>query len=300
MLARSKNVNISPCARVRNGYNIPLISCCRLLTKTGTTTPIFPNQRFMLKQILQKIGLSDKDAEVYIACLELGTQPASVIAKKAGLKRPTTYLILEALLKRGLVSEYTGSNVKYFTAVSPEYLLNYVEKQRRELTSHQREIEQFLPQFQALSNPYSIAPKVRFYEGIEGIERVMDDTLTAKTEILNFVDIEKWFAREDLKRYIMIYAKRRAEKKIPLRGIIIDTPLAREYTGEKYPGDLTLTHKRFFPKDLTIFHNEINIYDNKVSICSLGKHELLGVILESKEIADSHRSIFELAWRSTL
>ena len=72
----------------------------------------------MLKSILQKIGLSDKDAEVYLACLELGTQPASVIARKAGLKRPTTYLILEGLLKRGLVSEYTGSNVKYLAKAS--------------------------------------------------------------------------------------------------------------------------------------------------------------------------------------
>ena len=86
----------------------------------------------MLKTLLQKIGLSEKDSEVYLACLELGTQPASVIARKAGLKRPTTYLILEELLKKGLVSEYTGSNVKFFTAVSPDYLLNYIEKQRRE------------------------------------------------------------------------------------------------------------------------------------------------------------------------
>src|SRR3989338_9475326 len=126
----------------------------------------------MLPQLLQKIGLTDKDAEVYLACLELGTQPASVIAKKAGLKRPTTYLILEALVKKGLVSEYIGSNVKYFTAVSQEYLLNFVEKKRRELNSHQRELEQLLPQFQKLTNPYSLSPKVRFYEGIEGVERV--------------------------------------------------------------------------------------------------------------------------------
>lgn len=252
----------------------------------------------MLKNILQKIGLSDKDSEVYLACLELGTQPASVIAKKAGLKRPTTYLILEGLLKRGLVSEYTGSNVKYFTAVSPEYLLNYVEKQRRELTSHQRELEQYLPQFQSLTNPYTLSPRVRFYEGIEGVERVMDETLTAEGEILNYVDIDKWFMREDLKQYILAYAKRRADKKIPLRAIVIDSEFARKYTGEDYPGDQSLTSRRFFPKEIANFHNEINIYNNKVAICSIGKHELLGVIIESKEIADSQRAIFELGWIS--
>lgn len=256
----------------------------------------------MLKSILQKIGLSDKDAEVYLACLEFGTQPASIIAKKAGLKRPTTYLILEGLLKKGLVSEYTGSNVKYFTAVSPEYLMNYIEKQRRELTSHQRELEQYLPQFQSLTNPYSMSPKVRFYEGISGIERVMDDTLTAqKKEILSYSSIDRWFSKEDLKRYIVDYAKRRCvDRKISLRGIVLDTPLARQYISQEYPGSKELTETRWFPKNISIFHNEINIYDNKVAICSIGNHELIGIIIESSEIAETQRSVFELAWRASL
>lgn len=256
----------------------------------------------MLKSILQKIGLTEKDSEVYLACLELGTQPASVIAKKAGLKRPTTYLILEGLLKRGLVSEYTGSNVKFFTAVSPEYLLNYVEKQRRELTSHQRELEQYLPQFQSLSNPYSLNPKVRFYEGVEGVERVMDDTLTAspKNGILTFSSIDRWLIHEGLSEYIKNYARRRSvDKKIPLRGIVIDTPMARQYLEQDYTGDTEITQTRWFPKEISNFHNEINIYDNKVAICSIGRHELLGVIIESQEIAESQRSIFELAWNAS-
>ncbi len=255
----------------------------------------------MLKTLLQKIGLSDKDAEVYLACLELGTQPASVVAKKAGLKRPTTYLILEGLMKRGLVSEYTGSNVKYFTAVQPEFLLNYVEKRRRELSSHQHELEQYLPQFNSLSNPYSLSPKVRFFEGVEGLERVMDDTLTSKTPILCYSSMDSWFAREDTKQYIIRYAKRRVvDKKIPLRGINLDTPLTRRYIETDYPAeDEKYSDFRFFPKEIKDLSNEINIYDNKVAIVSLGKYELLGVIIESKEIANSQRAIFETAWMSS-
>ncbi|MEK7523471.1 MAG: helix-turn-helix domain-containing protein [Patescibacteria group bacterium] len=256
----------------------------------------------MLKNILQKIGLSDKDADIYLACLELGTQPASVIAKKATLKRPTTYLILEGLVRRGLVSEYTGSNVKYFTAVSPEYLLNFVEKQRRELTAHQRELEEYLPQLQSLSNPYSLSPKVRFFEGMEGVERVMEDTLTTeKTEILTFSSLDRWFAREDLREFIARYGQQRSmEKKIPLRGIVIDTPLARKYIEQDYPGDSLITQTRWFPQNISTFHNEINIYENKVAICSLGRHELIGLIIESQEIADSQRSIFEMCWNNAM
>lgn len=258
----------------------------------------------MLKSLLQKIGLSDKDSEVYIACLELGTQPASIIAKKAGLKRPTTYLILEGLLKRGLVSEYTGSSVKYFTAVSPEYLLNYVEKQKRELTSHQRELEQYLPQFQSLTNPYSLSPKVRFYEGLEGIERVMNDTLTSSEPLRCYSTMDAWYARPDTKEYISWYGKQRVyEKKIPLRSINPDTPVARKYLEEDYPNvqvDQRMSHFRWLPKDIQIFANEINVYDNKMAIACLGKNELLGIIIESESIAATQKSIFEAAWRAAL
>ena len=258
----------------------------------------------MLKSILQKIGLSDKDAEVYLACLELGTQPASVIARKAGLKRPTTYLILEGLLKRGLVSEYTGSNVKYFTGVSPEYLLNYIEKQRRELSVHQRELEEYLPQFSSLSNPYSISPKVKFYEGMTGVERVMNDTLTATEELRAYSTIDAWFARQDTKDYILWYGKQRiTEKKIPLRCICPDTPLSRKYLEEDYPDTAnrnTLSKFRWLPKEIQNFSNEINIYNNKMSIACLGKNELLGIIIESESIAQTQKSIFDAAWMSSM
>lgn len=252
--------------------------------------------------MLQKIGLSDKDSEVYLASLELGTQPASVIARKAGLKRPTTYLILEGLMKKGLVSEYTGSNVKYFTAVSPEYLLHYVDKKQRDLTTHRRELEEYLPQLSSLSNPYSLNPKVRFYEGVEGIERVMEDTLTSKTPILCCSSTDSWFSREDMKQYILRYGKRRIqEKKISLRAMYIDTPVARKYHELDYPQDDNgLSNFRFFPKEIRDLSNEMNIYDNKVAIVSLSKYELLGVIIESKEIANSHRAIFEAAWLSAI
>lgn len=258
----------------------------------------------MLKTLLQKIGLSDKDAEVYLACLELGTQPASTIAKKAQLKRPTTYLILEGLLKRGLVSEYTGMNVKYFTAISPEYLLTLVEKQRRDIMAHQRELEQFLPQFQSLVNPYSMNPKVSLYEGLEGIERAMNDTLTAKGELCAYSTMDAWFSRPDTKEYITWYGKQRVgDRKIPLRCICPDTPLSRKYLEDDYPdvkNENKLSKFRWLPADIQNFSNEINIYDNKMVIVALGKSELLGIVIESEAIANTQKSIFEVAWRAAM
>jgi len=55
----------------------------------------------MLIQELQKLGLSDKESKVYLASLELGPAPIAAIAKQASVNRPTTYVIIESLIKKG-------------------------------------------------------------------------------------------------------------------------------------------------------------------------------------------------------
>ena len=48
------------------------------------------------------------------------------------------------------------------------------------------------------------------------------------------------------------------------------------------------------PPDKYYFSPEINVYDNKVMIASW--REKLGIIIESSEIADAMKKIYELAW----
>ena len=56
-----------------------------------------------------------------------------------------------------------------------------------------------------------------------------------------------------------------------------------------------LTIRRFIPKDKFPLSSSIIIYDNKVGIVSL-KGKLIGVIIENKEISNTLRSIFNIAW----
>ena len=53
---------------------------------------------------------------------------------------------------------------------------------------------------------------------------------------------------------------------------------------------------RLIPEDQFNFTNEINIYDDKVSIISF-KDELIGMIIESNEISSSQRAIFDMCWK---
>ena len=59
-----------------------------------------------LKNGLKELGFSEKESEVYLAMLELGPAAVQDIAKKAGVNRSTTYVMIESLKRRGLISTY--------------------------------------------------------------------------------------------------------------------------------------------------------------------------------------------------
>ena len=59
-----------------------------------------------------------------------------------------------------------------------------------------------------------------------------------------------------------------------------------------------LRESRFVPKDRFPFSCEFVIFGDNVGIFALGKNPF-GILIESKEIADSARSMFNLMWKST-
>ena len=49
---------------------------------------------------LQTYGFTDKEARVYLTCLELGASLASTVARRAEVNRGTTYSILQDFKRR--------------------------------------------------------------------------------------------------------------------------------------------------------------------------------------------------------
>ena len=70
---------------------------------------------------LEKFGLSEKEAKVYLACLELGEDTASDISLKSNLPRTLIYDILEKLIDEKRID--TISEIGTNFAVSFDYVL---------------------------------------------------------------------------------------------------------------------------------------------------------------------------------
>lgn len=140
----------------------------------------------MLAQELKKLGLSDKEAKVYLASLELGPSPMKDIAKQAHLNRATTYVIIDSLIEKGLASSFSKGKKKYFSAESPDRLLSLLHLKEHEAKEQEREFKRILPELRQVYDTSGERPRVRFFEGKKGIAAIQEDILNTKTEGCRF------------------------------------------------------------------------------------------------------------------
>ena len=235
-----------------------------------------------INKVLQNIGMSEKEAQIYLACLSLGSSGVAKIAKRANLNRVSCYDLLEKLVQKGSINFLNKNNIRYFSATDPEIL-------EQEATRHAKELHAALPDLRRLKTG-NVHPHIQYFEGAEGIKAIYNDTLTSKTEILNYANSKE--IRNFWPEYDHEYVEKRAKKNIYLRGIAPADEWGENVQEEsqKYFREI-----RLVPKEKYNFTNEISIYDNKVAICSFGD-ELIGMIIESTEIANTQRAIFSMAW----
>ncbi len=238
--------------------------------------------------VLRAVGFDDKESHLYIAGLQLGSAPASDYAKAASLNRITAYNTLEAMAKRGYFTVTKKARGKWYAPVAPEYL---ALEARKNVSS----LDRALPELRSLQGTKYRRPMVRFFEGWEGVRQVYEDTLVAKTELLNFAN--SVVVRKFWPGYDEEYVAERVKRGIRLRGICPDDSMGRQVHGEDKQ---RLREIRLVSAADFDFTNEINIYDSKVAICSFAsarEGDVFAVIIESKEVAETQRQIFEMAWR---
>lgn len=240
----------------------------------------------MLEPVLKAAGLNPKEAEVYESILRSGKETPASLLKKVQLKRGDLYNVLRGLEKRKLI--YSLPNTKKLTFVVSDP--GTIEQAVR---ANERGLEEAKERLSFLYSLYNLGigkPGVRFTQGLEGIKELFNDTLTAKTEILSYADVDGWI--KHLPKYMVWYAAERRRRKIKERAIIPDTPAARQYMGD-YNKEFTAI--KFVPHQKFKFSLEMNIYDNKVVYVTFDE-PFIGVLIEDKNIADTQRAIFEFGW----
>ena len=253
----------------------------------------------MANELLQEIGLSDKESATYLELLRHGTRSISFVAKKANLNRGTTYTILHQLAEKGLVKKTTKNKIMCFSALEPQYLLDYLERQKRTIDENKKKVSGILPQLEAMVNPLGTRPQIEYFEGVEGARTAYEDSLTAKEKTLraylSLHDVGEfmgsWFldkvTKERIKRGYTLNTIRTLEKD--------QSAVAEKFSISAYPTNKKEKREVRFIKEELAFPATLYIYDEKILVIST-KEEGFALIIESKELASMQRKLFDVMW----
>ena len=235
---------------------------------------------------LQQLGFGDKEARLYLAALEHAPASVVTLAKYSGVKRGTIYEFLEQLVQKGIIEVEVSGKRRLYRGTDPKNLKRLVERQ-------QAIVDELIPDLALLLPTISAKPKVRFFEGKEGILSLYDEILElpGESEVIGyatFSGVYEVYSEHAIRDYI----RRRVAGKITQRLIMPIDDRAQAHSNEAELREVKMVPSEQFP-----IKNEINVYQNKVAIISLGL-EKIGMIIESAQVADTQRAIFELLWRN--
>ncbi len=244
-----------------------------------------------LIESLRNLGLSDKEARVYLALLQLGPATPYKISKRAHLKRPTAYVIAEELLEKGFVVQAPGEKHTYI-ARPPDVLFEEFEKKVEASRKH-------LPELKGLRGGIAEKPAVLYFEGVEGIRQALFHRVkeTHNTEIVGFyADAE--YASRTLLPVTLEYNEYRVLHNIKARGIVTDTKELREMGFDKFfnikDPENSAFNVKIVSKDIYSSNASFEFYEDFVKIIFFDT--AIAVIIESPTVAKAMRQIFELLW----
>lgn len=248
---------------------------------------------------LKKLGLKDKEAAVYLASLQLGPAPVQTIARKAKVVRATTYVVLEALMKDGLVTKYKEGKKTLFSAEPPGQLLRLIERERETLSEKQYEFEKMLPQLQILMRSAGDRPSVRYFEGLEGLLAMRQEIVMYSNPgdtIYNFTPMDHLdavFSQSEQN-----YFRQRIAKRIQSKTIFTtrSEKLKKELLFKPHQ---ELSARCYVSPEIFPSTSGMTIFRDRIAIGAFtGK--LAGVIIESEAMADMMLRLFNLAWLGAL
>ncbi|MFA5871882.1 MAG: helix-turn-helix domain-containing protein [Parcubacteria group bacterium] len=247
-----------------------------------------------LTESLKNIGLNEKEAKVYLALLQLGKTTAYAVSVRSGLKKPTTYVILEQLVKKGFAFQIPRSRKHLFFAESPDKCFA-LARERLVLA------QESLPELMAARKGENEKVNVSYFEGLGGIREIYQKLIDynknrpeEERRLIGFYAHTR-DTSEELKEYWVELSDELKQNNIARRGLTPEDESLGWYfeNAKKINFDLL-----GLPVEKYNSNVSFEIYDKYVQIIS--HRYLQGTLIENRDVADALRQIFEIMWEATL
>ncbi|MBD3281486.1 hypothetical protein GF391_01945 [Candidatus Uhrbacteria bacterium] len=236
--------------------------------------------------ILKSLGLLESEVKTYLAALELGPSTVLEINKKIGLSRQAIYTAIESLIELGLMSSVEKGKKTLYTAESPERLRSFAEAKLKKMEATVREIKDISKDLSLIQQ--GDKPIVKMFEGPEGFIALREDIIKSRPKTIEEIANDDAISELSMDENMQQELKRKLEHMNAKSRVLV---LSKDKVVSDRPGK---TIKQI-PNNQVDFTGDVLIYGNKVALSGL-KGKMIGVIIESQEIAQTLRSLFELAW----
>lgn len=256
---------------------------------------LLPNKSsdIMVVELLSKLGLSQKEIEVYLALLEIGQTKTGPLVKKTRIPSSKIYHVLGTLIDKGLVGSLQHGGVKLFKANPPMVLRHLVERKENELKALNQKLEDALPSLEQEFLMEKPDYNVEILEGLRGIKSVYDLTLdlTGKGEEMCTIGYPL-LASTLLNAYFKEYHKKLAKKRVHAR-ILYDHDTWFGKKRAKRPH----AKQKYLPKGI---HTPafVHIFKGHIAIMVVTEKQKLCILIKNKEVSESYQQYFDLLWKT--
>lgn len=243
----------------------------------------------MNEQLLEEIGLTKGEIKVYLTLLRLGETTTGKIIEKAQISSGKIYEILDKLIVKGLVSFITKEKTKYFSAASPNRILDYLHEKEKDIKQKEQELSKEIPFLINLEKSGVKSNEIKFFSGLKGIQTAIFEALENLTKNDEVLAMGVRSTKEE--KYNLLWQRwhiERINKKFNCKMIFSDkdTEFYNAFKKRKLTEVKTLAGVT--PSAIDVLGSRVLIftYENEPSCLSI----------ENSEIAKSFKTFFDTLW----
>lgn len=234
---------------------------------------------------IKNLGLTEQEANAYLALLKLGGSKPSQVAKEMGIKRTTVYPILVSLTKKGFAIVYFRKNSRFYYAQKPKRVTNLLQAKLEHFTD-------IIPRLNALERKQVEAIGLRYIETKDELEDFYWGILAEyKNKEYRIISSAKGWEGIDPEFFVQ-YRKDRGRAKIKTRLLLSAD------SKEINPTDAKLLREYKYLAPKYKFRSSLDMFDDKVLVVSPDL-AALAVVIEIPVMVDIFKSIFEALWDAT-
>jgi len=252
-----------------------------------------------MNAILNQIGLTQNEADIYLAFLKHKEKTAAAVARILHMDKSSCYRAVESLVSKGLLLPVPRKRGTTHTAASPEVLKELLSTKQHELKAQEQPLDNFVKRLMK-----DVEEKrttfIKIEKGIEAIRNGMDENLEAAIHstkmIKEFYRLSfPYFQDKEHVKWVDNFFKRRVEEGVSIQQIV-------DFDGSDAFAPIMKTDKKLL-KEIHLMPKEMKgLYGVRISgdithIISFDEQkEYIDIAIKDKYVALLMNSLFDFMW----